>query len=77
MEKGQLVLCDTNIIIELYKGNPEIVKSLRSIGQENIAVSIITAGELIFGAINRRELNKIKKDLASLNVLDIGRNTHH
>lgn len=71
MEKGQLVLCDTNIIIELYKGNPEIVKSLRSIGQENIAVSIITAGELIFGAINRRELNKIKKDLASLNVLDI------
>ena len=47
MEKGQLILCDTNIIIELYKGNPAILKTLKSIGQQNISVSIITAGELV------------------------------
>lgn len=42
MEKKSLVLCDTNIIIEFYKKNSIIVKSLKAIGQENIAISIIS-----------------------------------
>ncbi|MDN5210714.1 type II toxin-antitoxin system VapC family toxin [Fulvivirgaceae bacterium BMA12] len=71
MEKGQLILCDTNIVIELYKGNPAIQKTLKSIGQENITVSIITAGELIYGALNKRELARIKKDIAHLQTLGI------
>ena len=71
MEKGQLILCDTNIIIELYKGNPAILKTLKSIGQQNISVSIITAGELIYGALNKRELARIKKDIAHLPILGI------
>ncbi len=73
MEKEPLVLCDTNIIIEFYKENPVIVDSLKSIGQEAIAVSIVTSGELIYGALNKRELTRIKKDLSYLKVLDIGR----
>ncbi|MCG8323630.1 MAG: type II toxin-antitoxin system VapC family toxin [Cytophagales bacterium] len=71
MEKSQLILCDTNIIIELYKGNPAILKTLKSIGQENITISIITAGELVYGALNKRELARIKKDIAHLPILDI------
>ena len=71
MEKGQLIFCDTNIIIELYKGNPAILKTLKSIGQQNISVSIITAGELIYGALNKRELARIKKDIAHLQILGI------
>ena len=59
------------IIIELYKGNPAILKILKSIGQENITVSIITAGELIYGALNKRELARIKKDIAHLPILKI------
>ncbi len=71
MEKSELVLCDTNIIIELYKGNPTIVKSLKSIGQEKIAVSIITAGELLYGALNKKELTQINRDLSELRILEI------
>ena len=37
MEEKSLVLCDTNIIIELYKERPVTVNQLRAIGQENIA----------------------------------------
>ncbi|UXP33669.1 type II toxin-antitoxin system VapC family toxin [Reichenbachiella agarivorans] len=66
MEKKGLVLCDTNILIELYKNNEEIIKSLRSIGQANMAISIVTTGELLYGALNKKELNRIKKDLAQL-----------
>ncbi|MEQ6118373.1 PIN domain-containing protein [Reichenbachiella sp. MALMAid0571] len=71
MEKNQLVLCDTNILIEFYRENPEILKSLKLIGQENIAISIVSSAELIYGAINKRELNQIKKDISHLIEIDI------
>jgi len=71
MEKKQLVLCDTNIIIEFYKENAPILESLRQIEQENIVVSIVTSGELMYGALNKKELKKITQDLSHLKVLDI------
>ena len=52
MEKG-LVVCDTNIFIEFYKGNKEIIANLHKIGIENIALSSVTAGELLFGAFDK------------------------
>ncbi len=71
MEHQSLVLCDTDIIIELYKNNTSIIAALHKIGQENIAISLITAGELLFGAINKRELNRISKDIANLHTLPL------
>ncbi len=53
MEQGKIVLCDTDVMIEFYRGNPGIVTELKKIGQENIAISYITARELIFGAFNK------------------------
>ena len=55
-----MILCDTNILIEFYKGKPNIVSELRTIGQQQLAVSTITQAELYFGAINKEELEKIK-----------------
>ena len=66
-----MVLCDTNIIIELYKGNENIISELKKIGTENISVSIVTSAELIYGAINKKELNIIRKDLESLHQINI------
>ena len=66
-----MILCDTNIIIDFYKGDPTIVSNLKSIGQENIAVSIITVGELLFGVLNKRELNQIRSDLDQLKVIHL------
>ena len=71
MEKGQLVLCDTNIIIEFYKENAAILDSLQTIGQSNIALSMITAGELLYGALNKKELAKINKDIDHLHIKHI------
>jgi tRNA(fMet)-specific endonuclease VapC len=65
MEK-KIVLSDTNILIELYKNNSKIISSLQSIGEENIAISSITAGELIFGALNKKETQTIRKDIEGL-----------
>lgn len=62
----EIILCDTDIVIELYRNNQEIIAELHQIGTNNIAISIISAGELIFGAINKHELRQIQKDIKSL-----------
>ena len=75
MGQDKIVLCDTDVIIEFYRNNPDIISELKTIGQENIAVNTITAGELIYGALNKKELNQIKKDLKHLNIIDIDKIT--
>ena len=73
MEK-KLVLCDTNIFIEFYREKEEIIENLKRIGSNNIALSAITAGELIYGALNKRELKTIRNDIEHLRVLPVNEN---
>lgn len=75
MEQAKIVLCDTDVIIEFYRNNPDIISELKKIGQQNIAVSTVTAGELIYGSLNKKELNQIKKDLNNLTLVDIDKKT--
>lgn len=58
-----MILCDTNILIEFYKGNPTIIQELQKISPEKLAISIITRAELYYGAINKQELNSIQNHL--------------
>lgn len=71
MEAQPLILCDTNIIIEVYKENLSVIAFLEKIGQKNIAVSDVTCAELLFSARNKKELQIIKKDLKKLVVFSI------
>jgi len=71
METKNLILCDTNIIIEVYKGNDKVINVLEKIGQNNIAISDVTCAELLYGARNKKELQMIKKDLKKLLVFSI------
>lgn len=75
MEQAKIVLCDTDVMIEFYRGNLEIVAELKKIGQRNIALSYITVGELIYGAFNKRDLTKLKKSIEHLVLLDIDTKT--
>jgi predicted nucleic acid-binding protein len=70
METG-LILVDTNIVIEVLKNNPEIVKAVNSIGIEHAAVSSITLMELYYGALNKAELRKIKKYVNAFEIIQI------
>jgi len=66
-----MILCDTNILIEFYRGDPVILDVLHEVGVPNLAISHITAGELFYGARDKRELRKIKKHLALLNQIHL------
>ena len=68
-----MILCDTDILIELYKNNPVIIGELRKIGSKQIAISSITQAELYYGALNKQELLKIKKHLSQLEILVVDR----
>jgi tRNA(fMet)-specific endonuclease VapC len=71
MAGKKIILCDSNIFIALYRGQQQTIESLTAIEQDNIAISAVTAGELLFGARNKKELATIKKDIAKLQLLPI------
>jgi tRNA(fMet)-specific endonuclease VapC len=71
MEQIKMVLCDTNIFIEIYKDNNNIIEIVKNIGQQNIAISDVTCAELLFGARNKQEIKAIRNDIDSLIVLPI------
>ena len=65
------LLCDTNILIEIYRNNQAIINTVKQIGQANIAVSDVTCAQLLYGARNKVELKVFRKDLDTLTVLPI------
>ena len=66
-----MLLCDTNILIEVYRGNAAVINAVKQIGQSNIAVSDVTCAELLFGARNKAELKIFRKDLDTLTILHV------
>ncbi len=66
-----MILCDTNIIIELFKGDKSTIDLVEKIGIDTISISVITEMELLFGALNNNELKKIKKYLSTLEIVHI------
>ena len=71
MADSQVILCDTNILIDLSKRNPDVIRELQAIGTANVVVSAISAGEFIFGALNKADLAKIIKALQAITVVPV------
>ncbi len=71
MAENQTVICDTNIIIELFKANEEVRNACLSIGMNNLCISAITVGEFYYGALNKKEIPLIKKHLEKFAILPI------
>ncbi|WP_375418463.1 type II toxin-antitoxin system VapC family toxin [uncultured Hymenobacter sp.] len=65
------VLVDTNIIIELWRNNPQIIERLRSLVPDGIIISATTQAELIVGALNKADLRKILQNLRLLEILPL------
>jgi len=66
-----MVICDTNVVIELFKNNQKIKTKISKIGFNKLAVSAITVGELYFGAFNKKEMQQIEKHLRHYQILDL------
>ena len=71
MAQAQVVLCDTNILIDFSKRKPDVVQALAVIGTANVVVSAISAGEFMFGALNKADLVKIVKGLSAIKIIHV------
>jgi PIN domain len=58
-----MVLCDTNIFIHAFNGNPATITALTRIGTVRIVLSAITVMELLQGMGNKKELAQMKKKI--------------
>ena len=70
MEK---IVLDTNILIEILKGNQAILQHLEE-GNFLYSISCITVMELYYGAFNKAELFSLKKFIALFEVIEIDKN---
>ncbi len=70
---GNEIVLDTNVIIELFKGNPKILAKLK--GFQLINISSIVLGELMLGAYRssdpHRHLAQINKFLRRCHVIAV------
>ena len=65
-----MILLDTNILIEILKGDRDTIASVESL-QGRVAISSISAMELCFGALDKREVKKIEKFLTLFEVVHV------
>jgi len=68
MEK---VVLDTNILIEILKGNEKIISFLDNF--DNFYISAVSKMELFYGALNKRELISLNKFLNSFDIIEINK----
>ena len=76
---AEKVICDTDVIIDLWKEANPRHKSTKSIiegriGYENIVLSTVTKIELLVGAVDKADMLKISKNIAPLIISPIDTN---
>src|SRR5690348_3752644 len=69
MAKGTRVIVDTDILIKIYRGDKEKQKIIAPI-QDNLAVSFITAIELMAGAKTRKKQYEVAKTLKAYDLIE-------
>lgn len=58
-----MVIFDTNILIELYRGNESVKNDILQIKSSVFYISTITAAEFLVGARDKTEFNRISRQL--------------
>lgn len=66
-----MILLDTNILIEVFKGNTGIINAVYDADPEKLSMSSITVMELYYGALNKLELQRIRKYLGAFQIIHI------
>ncbi len=65
MASAPMILCDANVLSEFLKRHPSIVAELHTVGQDRLAISVVTKAELFYGALNKVELRYLMSHLGA------------
>ncbi len=64
-----MILLDTNVLIEILKNNKDTIQEVSSL--TSLAISSITAMELIVGARNKREVQLLNQFIARFQMIHL------
>jgi len=65
-----MILLDTNVLIEILKGNQETIEKVQDLNTP-LAISSITVMELYYGARNKAEINKLEKFVSLFEIIHV------
>jgi tRNA(fMet)-specific endonuclease VapC len=66
-----MVVFDTNILIELYRGNVLVQTEVQNIKSNIFYISSITIAEFLAGARDKSDLQKIEKQLLKYTIIPL------
>ena len=65
-----MTVLDTNVLIEILKNNQSTIKQVESLSPP-LFVSVISAMELLYGALNKNELKKLQQFLSLFTIIQL------
>lgn len=68
-----MTILDTNILIEVLKNNPKTISQLSTV-KTPLAISSITAMELIYGARNKQEVSRLEQFITKFDLIPLNAN---
>jgi tRNA(fMet)-specific endonuclease VapC len=72
MEKEELVVCDSDVLIEvLDRSNNSIENRLIELGTDKLSISSITYSEVVFGAYDKQHQKKLINRLNNFILIEI------
>jgi len=66
----EIVLLDTNILIEILKGNDATISKIEAL-EAKLSISSISVMELYYGALNKAELGKLEKFVSLFSIIEL------
>ncbi len=67
----EMVIFDTNILIELYRGNVAVKEEIVKLNTHVFYISSITVAEFMVGAKDKADLKRIEKQLSKYTAIPI------
>ena len=74
MDKKKMILCDTNIFIDYFHEEGQIVRELDYLGFNRLAMSVVSVAEIYFG-MRKRETSDTRTLISKFNHLHIDKET--
>ncbi len=72
MEEKSLVLCDSDVLIEVFdRNNANVISKLASFGTENLCISSVSFSEILCGSKDKRHLNFLQTKLEEFLLLEL------
>ena len=70
MAKKKIVLCDSNVLFDYFRGGPAIIQELDELGFDRLYLSVISEAEMYVG-MKRSEKRKTVETVNKFNVIGL------